>query len=65
MRAKVYEAFRAVGLDHRGALPARLSAGEQQRVCLARAIVNDPQILLADSRRATWIPRWPWRSWSS
>ena len=49
MRVKVADTLRAVGLEHRQeALPSSLSAGEQQRVCLARAIVNDPQILLAD-----------------
>lgn len=49
LREKVFETLRGVGLEPRHeALPSSLSAGEQQRVCLARAIVNDPQILLAD-----------------
>jgi cell division transport system ATP-binding protein len=49
LREKVFDTLRGVGLESRHeALPSSLSAGEQQRVCLARAIVNDPQILLAD-----------------
>jgi len=48
-RRKVMEALKAVGADHRKeSRPAMLSAGEQQRVCIARAIVNSPIILLAD-----------------
>ncbi len=49
LRVKAADTLSAVGLGHRlEALPPTLSAGEQQRACLARAIVNDPQILLAD-----------------
>lgn len=49
IRRKVTEALRAVGVEHkREQLPVGLSTGEQQRVCIARAIVNGPVVLLAD-----------------
>lgn len=49
IKRKVTEALRAVGVEHkRDQLPVGLSTGEQQRVCIARAIVNGPVVLLAD-----------------
>jgi cell division transport system ATP-binding protein len=49
IRKKCHQALRAVGLSKKEkAYPLQISGGEQQRTAIARAIINDPLILLAD-----------------
>ena len=49
IKRRVYFVLKQVGLEHKSdSFPIRLSGGEQRRAEIARAIVNEPAILIAD-----------------
>jgi len=49
VKRRTFEVLAATGIGHKSThLPAQLSGGEQQRICIARAMINDPWVLLAD-----------------
>jgi cell division transport system ATP-binding protein len=48
-RRRAFQVLKWVGLQHRiNAYPQDLSGGEQQRIAIARALVNDPVLVIAD-----------------
>ncbi len=57
IQKKVRSVLRIVGMEDRlDAMPPSLSGGEQQRVAVARAVVGDPTIILADEPTASLDP---------
>ena len=57
MEQRINEVLENVGmLEKKDCMPHELSGGEQQRVVIARALLNHPQIIIADEPTGNWDP---------
>lgn len=58
METRIEEVLKAVGMENKGyKMPHELSGGEQQRIVIARALLNSPKLILADEPTGNLDPR--------